>query len=177
VKSLRLCLCVAASHRESFYIFYRNNCSRFWCGHDYTSLLTLLNLFVAEKSPTNTVQLQMYSGDFNWIFITLCPFIYDSWKASFQNLMCSFSFSLCKVVSLLGRLRVARNIHIGCVIHTKAEEVAWSCLHATCVWNLWIIWRPCVVWLLGLQFVNTVQNDFTSRVWLLIQQLTPTPWA
>jgi len=138
--------------------------------------LTLLNLFVAEKSPINTVQLQMYLGDFSWIFVALCPFIYDFWKAGFQYLMCSFLFSLCKVVSLLGRLKVTSIINIGWIIHTKAEEMACSCLHATCIWNLWIIWWSCDVWLLGLQFVNTIQNDFISRMWLLSQQLPSTPW-
>jgi hypothetical protein len=78
-----------------------------------------------------------------------------------------FLFSLCKVVSLLGRLKVTSNLNIGCIIHTKAEEVACSCLHATHTWNLWINWWSCDVRLLGLQFVNTIQNDFTSRTRLL----------
>lgn len=88
-----------------------------------------------------------------------------------------FLFSLCKVVSVLGWLKVAGNINIGCIIHMKAEEMAFSCLHATRIWNLWIIWRSCDVRLLDLQFVNTIQNGFTSRMWLLSQQLLSTPWV
>jgi len=127
--------------------------------------------FVCCWKITNTVQWKMYSGDFSWISVILCLFIYDSWKAGFQYLMCSFLFFLCKVVSLFSQLKVASNINIGCIIHMKAEEVACSCLHATCIWNLWIIWWSCDVRLLGLQFVYTIQNDFTSRTRLLSQQL------
>jgi len=36
----------------------------------------------------------------------------------------SFLFSLCKVVSLLTRLKVARNVNIGCIIHMKVAEVS-----------------------------------------------------
>lgn len=156
--------------------FCRNNCSCFWCDNDYTSLLTLLNFFVGEKSRANTVQLQMYSGDFSWILLLHCV-LYSWFLESRLPVPDVFLFVFLVQGCVFAQLVWSCQQH-KCRLYNSHEGWRSGLQLSSCYLNLkFVKYLVIMWWLLGLQFVNTTQNDFTSRMWLLIQQLQSAPWV